>query len=65
MIDRQKYFPVSLFLFILLAISLCVNYTLYKELTLERETHYWISSAEYEQIRDEIKRLEQLPLGVK
>jgi hypothetical protein len=65
MTDRSKHFPINFFLFILLIISLCVNYGLYQELKVEREAHYWVSRAEYRQIKGEIERLEKIPFGVK
>jgi hypothetical protein len=59
MIDRNRYFPVDFCVLVLLTISVIVNYSLYQQLLLERESRYWVSGKEYSQIKEEIQKLER------
>jgi len=56
--DKPEFFPVKIFMLILIFILMFSNFYLYNELKYEKDKRYWISSSEYKQILDEIKRLE-------
>lgn len=68
MIYRKTSLTINSFLIGLCLLSLFYNFYFYQKiLELERNTHFLrcgISSSQFEQFKQEIKRLENNPLGV-